>query len=84
MYAGHPGAAQPGARAGSALLCADIVEGLWYVRGRGGWGPGWRGAQALAAVALISPCPQLRTPPPFLYFSFFAPSSTWPSCAVFL
>lgn len=43
---------------GSALLCADIVEGLWYVRGAGGGGPGE--GRRPAAAALTRPCPQLR------------------------
>uniref|UniRef100_A0A4W2C7Z9 Integral membrane protein GPR175 n=1 Tax=Bos indicus x Bos taurus TaxID=30522 RepID=A0A4W2C7Z9_BOBOX len=47
---------------GSALLCADIIEGLWYVwgvgDGAGAGGPGWGAGPP--ATALTRPCPQLR------------------------
>lgn len=57
---------------GSALLCADIIEGLWY----GGWGS-WEGE-----FGVVPPDEACSDPPSspscvdattFLYFSFFAP-----------
>lgn len=62
---------------GSALLCADIIEGLWY----GGWGS-WdrkplageipREACSDRSVPFV-PLPSCVDATTFLYFSFFAP-----------
>lgn len=53
---------------GSALLCADIIEGLWYVgMEREGEAPSH---EALSDLTPSSSCVDATT---FLYFSFFAP-----------
>lgn len=62
---------------GSALLCADIIEGLWY----GGWGSWDREPQAgevppneaCSNLSPLSPSPSCVDATTFLYFSFFAP-----------
>lgn len=61
---------------GSALLCADIIEGLWYAgQGRAGGdreqaSPPWHEASPQPAPPDPSSCVDATT---FLYFSFFAP-----------
>lgn len=53
---------------GSALLCADIIEGLWYVgMEKEGEAPSH---EALSDLPPSSSCVDATT---FLYFSFFAP-----------
>lgn len=72
---------------GSALLCADIIEGLWY----GGWGS-WDGAVAgevlpnmkhALTCPLCPPPPAVWTPPRSSTSASSRPSSTWPSSGVF-
>lgn len=57
---------------GSALLCANIIEGLWYAGGLAGLAVGGgQGAPRPALTRVFRPsCVDATT---FLYFSFFAP-----------